>query len=278
MRLLRRELPAALATLLASSTLTLRSSPAIGAPLVAPSTLPSPAKVTDRIFLDVRIIQRYDIDVLEDAAIRGRLTFGLFGTEAPQATKKFLEFVDGTTGQFSKSGGGPAYSSSSFFKLKPGEAIEGGRINGLRLTDFAGQREYEYMSRLVPLRPLLEANSLRHDRRGLLTRAIFNAGPEFGVTLNAAPNLDGENEIFGQLESTADAGGGLTGGDVLELLEGLPYITGKSLEGDGTTANAIFTAQKSFFSSLAKASGDTRAEDRTGLLLRRVEITRCGRL
>ncbi|KAL1496283.1 hypothetical protein AB1Y20_016246, partial [Prymnesium parvum] len=35
---------------------------------------------------------------------------------------------------------------------------------------------------------------------------------------------------------------------------------------------------KNFFSKLAAASGDSRAEDRTGLLLRRVEITACGRL
>jgi len=218
------------------------------------------------------------VEVLEDAAIRGRLTFGLFGDDAPLAARRFLDFVDGTAGQFKTSGGGPAYSSGSFFRLKPGVAIEGGRINGLRLTDFAGQREYEYMSRLVPLRPLLEANKLRHDRRGLLTRTIFNPGPEFAVTLGAAPALDGDNEIFGQLEGATSAGGGLSGADLLDVLEGLPFITGKSLEGEGTAANAIFTAQRSLFSSLAKSSGDTRAEDRTGLLLRRVEITRCGRL
>ena len=65
---------------------------------------------------------------------------------------------------------------------------------------------------------------------------------------------------------------------LLAAMEDLPYITGTSLEGERTAANAVFTAQRSFFSALSKAVGDTRAEDRTGLLLRRVEITRCGRL
>ena len=65
---------------------------------------------------------------------------------------------------------------------------------------------------------------------------------------------------------------------LIEQIEALPYITGNSNEGEGTAANAVFQAQKQFFGGLAKANGDTRAEDRTGRLLRRVEITSCGRM
>ena len=54
--------------------------------------------------------------------------------------------------------------------------------------------------------------------------------------------------------------------------------TGVSREGEGTAANAVFQAQKQFFTAFSKAAGDKRAEDRTGVLLRRVELTRCGRL
>ena len=230
--------------------------------------------VTDRVFIDIRIIQRYDVEVLEDAAVRGRLVFGLFGREAPLGTKKFLEFVDGTSGQFKPSGGGPgggpAYSSGSFHKIEPGVLLEGGRINGLKLTEFAGQQEYEYMSRLLPLRPVVEVNNLRHEKRGLLTRAIFNPGPEFGVTLASARSLDGTHEVIGQLEEGGE--------ELLRLMEQLPYISGKSREGEGTAQNAIFTSQQKLFQAFAKSTGDSRAEDRTGLLLRRVEITRVGRL
>lgn len=95
------------------------------------------------------------------------------------------------------------------------------------------------MSRLLPLRPVVEVNNLRHEGRGLLTRAIFNPGPEFGVTLAPAPSLDGTNEVIGQLEQGGD--------ELLRLMEGLPYISGKALEGEGTAQNAIFTSQQKFF-------------------------------
>ena len=50
----------------------------------------APPRVTDRVFLDIRIIQQYDVEVLEDASIRGRLTFDLYGDVAPLGVKKFL--------------------------------------------------------------------------------------------------------------------------------------------------------------------------------------------
>jgi len=257
--------------LLAATLLSTASVP-LGGPAHAAVAGGLAAQVTTRCFLDVRIIQSYQVEVLEDAATRGRLVFGLFGTAAPKGVAKFLDFTDGTVGQFKATGGGPAYSGAQFEKLQPGMLIEGGKIAGLRQTTFAGQVEYEYLGRLLPLRPVLEASEVKHDRRGLLTRSIFAIGPEFGITLAPAPNLDGTHEVIGQLEPNA------ANEALLSQLEGLPYITGKSLEGDGTAANAVFTAQKSFFTGLSKAVGDTRAEDRTGQLLRRVEITKCGRL
>ena len=63
---------------------------------------------------------------------------------------------------------------------------------------------------------------------------------------------------------------------MLKLIEGLPYITGRSLEEPGSAPDVIFDMQKNFFGGLSKGIGDTRAEDRTGKLLRRVEIVRAG--
>ena len=249
------------------------SAAAAPTPTSAKSDLAAPA-ITDRVYLDLRIINRFDVEVLEDAATRGRLVIGLFGTDAPQGVERFLEFVDGTVGQYSKTGGGPSYAQSQFERVVPGQLLEGGRISGLKQTTFAGSLEWEYLSRLLPLRPVIEANDLSHDRRGLITRTRFGdyakaSGPEFGVTLNPARNLDNSNEVIGVV---------LEGLDLLEKIEELPYITGKSIEGEGTTANAVFQAQKSFFSGLSKSVGDSRAEDRTGRLLRRVEIVSCGRV
>ena len=115
----------------------------------------------------------------------------------------------------------------------------------------------------------VEANDLKHDRRGLLTIDRFGAGggPEFGITFAPSPRLDDSREVIGGVES---------GFEMLAEIEALPYITGKSLEGEGTVANEVFQAQKALFGGLSKVVGDTRAEDRTGKLLRRVEIVQCG--
>eukprot|EP00967_Tisochrysis_lutea_P017239 scaffold19515_cov31-Tisochrysis_lutea.AAC.1 len=236
-------------------------------PIAAHAASGSAAKVTDRVFMDVRVIQRYDVEVLEDAAVRGRIVFGLFGADAPQAVQRFLDFTKGTIGQFAQRADGPSYASSGFEKLRPNEVVEGGRITGFDQEPFAGVMEYQYRSRLVPLRPLLEVNSLRHDRRGLLTKKRLTPGPEFAITLGAAPKLDGSHEVFGEI---------LDGANILELIETLPYITGSSNEGKGTAADAVFNAQRAFMLSIAKGAGDTRAADRTGQLLRRVEITKVG--
>jgi len=209
----------------------LRAAPLAAAGLVASQLLgpaaasaemaaPLAAKVTDKVFIDVRVIQSYDVAVLEDAAVRGRIVIGLFGSDAPQATQRFKEFVMGTTGQFAKDADGPSYASSSFEKLRPGEGIEGGRITGfdqVRIAEkcrsseafnychlppqvpFGGVLEYQYRSRLVSLRPLLEVNSLKHDRRGLLTKRRLAPGPEFAITMGEAPALDLSNEVFGQV-------------------------------------------------------------------------------
>ena len=98
----------------------------VGRPALAAGIATVP-KVTDRVFLDLRIIQRYDVEVLEDASVRGRLTIGLFGDDAPLGVKKFLSFIDGNPGSFAQTLGGPSYASGAFYKLQPGVQIEGGR-------------------------------------------------------------------------------------------------------------------------------------------------------
>ena len=146
--------------------------------------------------------------------------------------------------------------------------LQGGRINGLKLGEFGGGPVWEFGTRPVPVKAVVEANDLSHDRRGLLTRKQFQAGPEFGITLGPATSLNGGWEVFGRVSS--DESG------LLKLMEGLPYITGRSLEEPGSVSDGIFNAQKGLFGGLAKGMGDARAEDRTGRLLRRVEITASG--
>ncbi len=70
------------------------------------------------------------------------------------------------------------------------------------MINIGGQEELEYGGDVLAALPsLLETSSaeLRHDRRGLLTRDRLSRGPEFGVTLGAASELDGSHEVFGRL-------------------------------------------------------------------------------
>ena len=73
--------------------------------------------------------------------------------------------------------------------------------------------------------------------------------------------------MFGQVEE---------GWGLVELVSRLPYVTGRAKEGGGTVADEVFLAQRRFFSAVAQSLSDRRAEDRTGRLLRRVEIVASG--
>ena len=154
-------------------------------PSMAPAVNSAAPRVTNRVFIDVRVIQRFanppnmpPLEVLEDAAVRGRMVFGLYGEDSPKGVERFLSFVSGNVGQFT-GGQGPCYRSSLFERLEPGRLVEGGRISGLKQVEFAGTLEYQYGERLLPLRPVLEANNLKHDSRGLCAaHARARAPPE----------------------------------------------------------------------------------------------------
>ena len=223
---------------------------ALSAPVTpAPPALAATTKATDsavataRGFLDLRIIQRFDVEVLEDAAVRGRLEFEIFGDDAPAAAANFLSFVRGDIGQFAKTPGeGPSYRQGAFTTLEPGVLLQGGRINGLKLGEFGGEPVWEFGTRPVPVKAVVEANDLSHDRRGLLTRKQFQAGPEFGITLGPATSLNGGWEVFGRVSS--DESG------LLKLMEGCVHH-GRSLEEPGSVSDGIQRAE-GLFGGLAK--------------------------
>jgi len=177
--------------------------------------------------------------------------------------KQFLQFVQSEQGTL-----GPSYSSSMFFRQEAGRWLEGGKINGLSKTEIAGVEEYEWMGRLLPLSPALEANGLKHDSRMLLSHRKFNPGPEFAITVAPSPQLDGPNTVFGEV---------LQGQELVLAMAQLPFVTGKSLDPSGSPSDQWWQAQNRYFQSLAKQLGDTRVSNKyPGKLLRRVEVTKCG--
>ncbi|CAM9394163.1 unnamed protein product [Ectocarpus sp. 12 AP-2014] len=156
-------------------------------------------EVTSKCFIEVRIMEPLNEanGYSSKNAFKGRLVFGVYGKGSPKAAENFLRYV-----RADRSNGEPSYASGQLTKMEPGVFLEGGKIAGLNIINIGGQEELEYGGEVVaPLPSLLEASSgdRPHDRRGLLTRDRLSRGPEFGVTLGAAPELDGSHEVFGRL-------------------------------------------------------------------------------
>ncbi|CAM9896496.1 unnamed protein product [Ectocarpus sp. 6 AP-2014] len=255
----------------------LKAAAAVAASATAGAAGVSPAsasgvepEVTSKCFIEVRIMEPLNEanGYSSKNAFKGRLVFGVYGKESPKAAENFLRYV-----RADRSNGEPSYASGQLTKMEPGVFLEGGKIAGLNIINIGGQEELEYGGEVVaPLPSLLEASSgdRPHDRRGLLTRDRLSRGPEFGVTLGAAPALDGSHEVFGRL---------LQGEDVLARLEKVPVYGGQSRLEEGSLASDAFKAQNRALVYIGKnVFRDERAVDRTGSLMRRVDILSCGML
>ena len=111
-----------------------------------------------------------------------------------------------------------------------GVSSTGGKISGLFPTQLAGSDSFEWNGGVYPLKPPIEANDLRHDRKNLLSHKKFNAGPEFDILLSPCGELDGSNTVFGEV---------LAGEELLLEMAQLPFVTGKSLDPQGSVASNI---------------------------------------
>ncbi|KAJ1635698.1 hypothetical protein T492DRAFT_964244 [Pavlovales sp. CCMP2436] len=237
-------------------------------------------RVTSKGFIDLRIIESYTSSpVLENSALRGRLTLGLYGEAAPKQTARFVQLLTGRRGGPSGDPDSfPSLSSASFSARRPSELLLSGSCPGVsevRLPDsLGGGVNFEWNGLSVALRPVLESTGVSHDRRGLLTHRIEDGGTVFGITLGPAPQLDRDWAVFGEV---------LAGSEPLGLLaevEALPYLTGEAAPASvtGQIGAAVYSAQRSALMAVTQALGDSRADERIGKLLRRVEIVRSGLL
>lgn len=174
---------------------------------VAPASAAQPSderKVTSRAYMEVRIAEALNEanGYSSSGALRKRVVFGLYGTAAPLAVQRFLSYIrpaeaaDSTGADGDEVEGlGPSYAASLFTKLVPGERVEGGRISGLLKVALAGSEQLQFNGKVLPASLILEENRIKHDRRGLLSRYKLEPGPQFSITLSAAPQLDGTHEV-----------------------------------------------------------------------------------
>ena len=175
------------------------------------------AVVTDEAFFDITI----------DGEPAGRVTFGLFGNDAPRTCANFRALCTGEKGASGASGKALHYKGTPFHRVIPGFMVQGGDTthgDGRGGESIYGERFED------------EAFTLKHAVPFLLSMA--NAGPntngiqvcaqgggfspvpfvadlrplalQFFITTVATPHLDGRHVVFGRV---------LTGQDVVKQIE-----------------------------------------------------------
>lgn len=290
----------------ATATTSATSSPSSFAPERSDFIDPSQAKVTNKVFMNVRISRRdgtfYVRDDLPDTpdnrVFQGRLVIGLFGQNAPTAVERFLSYID--SGSNSKEqlllddNPLPSYSRSVFASFDEATGLlMGGMIPSLEVVDVSGSTAIRYGGRLLPATLWVDRGGsgassppkISHTAKGLLTHRILDATPSFGITTRRDTTfLDRSHTVFGTLlldESPSSR-------EFLEIVQDLPtysverpssMIDPRTETVVDDAAQAVFNAQREFFRSAAKSFGDTRLDKvYQGKLLRRVEITQVGLL
>lgn len=258
------------------------------------SSLP---QVTHKVFMDIRISRRdgtfyvkrpENIEDPSDEPVYAHLVLGLYGNNAPNCVRQFLNYVNVP---FDLDNPNPSYSTTRFSTLDTETGLLIGGISGLDVTTLAGGNVLQYKGKVIPAKLWLENTkkeedtykAILHDRKGLLTHRNLDLTPSFGVTTRtSSSSLDSTHTVFGCVLEDNDG--------FLEKVIDIPAMTSDGLVsktsnepvnvGGGTAvASSLFTAQRRVFRDAAKTFGDTRLDRLPdGKLLRRVEVTQVGSL
>ena len=212
------------------------------------ASTPSDLTITDKVFLDIKIANYTEESTGRNrgATGSGKVVIGLYGKAAPESVKRFLATLDGD-GETA-----PNFYNAQFSRIVEDNLLEVEKIRGVSTLKIAGTEQYEYKGNvLTDYKPILETNSISHNRAGYLTRRQLTSGPEFGITVsNNATSLDGFHVVFGTI---------LEGKEVLNAISKIDrysYTTKTGytgLKAKGTTkstddlADKWFEAQKEFY-------------------------------
>ena len=150
-------------------------------------------KITSSVFLDISINRKES----------ERVEIGLYGDEAPRATRIFLSVCNGDIG------GGVNYDYSQVSRIQKNRRID---VNKFSLGAAQRTESWKDIDGKVRLRnvdlaknyPHNDVNNLRHDAPGIVS--VVKGGQSFGFTIAPAPSpdLDDENVVIGKVSKGLD--------------------------------------------------------------------------
>lgn len=215
-------------------------------PFAATNVLSKEGKVTSEVYLDVSVA-RGPVE---------RITLGVFGDDAPAASKFFLSICKGDYGE------GVSYDGAQVSRIQADKRIDVGK-----LAKGGNKKQETWMDNMgkVRIRSVSLASKATHnDRNGLLhdgpgVLSVKKGGGTFDFTIAPQLNLalDGENVVIGKV---------LRGMDVVDKINKIPVSKEDIIGSKGG-----FSALGKGFDGRAKLAAVERPLQRISILQCQVE-------
>lgn len=196
-------------------------------PSVAPEVIVREGKITSKVYLDVSIAR----------SPAQSIKLGIYGDDAPAASKFFLSICKGDYGE------GVSYDNSQVSRIQKDKRIDVGKLakggNKKQETWMDGMGKVRIRSVSLASKAVHnDENEFRHDAPGVVSMRKGGGTFDFTLTSQASPSLDDENVVIGKV---------LTGMDVLEKINNIPVSKediigskgGFSKLGKGTTIRVM---------------------------------------
>jgi hypothetical protein len=118
-------------------------------------------EITDKVYMDIKIANYTEESIGKNKAAvgSGRIVVGLFGKEAPQSVKLFLDTIrsDGKTA--------PTFFNSQISRISMDEGlVEIEKMRSLNPITIAGDEKYEYAGNVLDYKPILENSKVSHAK------------------------------------------------------------------------------------------------------------------